>query len=221
MPRGYTVPDLAQIPFVTCDVVAAPLPGRLIARVGERATFILGNAALVMVLVGYATTAGGAAAGAPFAADGVSFLLTIAQRTRLRKIADPADIAPTSGVALTIDQIAAVVIPVALRMIRVRDPAIVFQVGAGVALGSLGLALPVPRRPEPGRETVLTPAPRAAPAEWAGASGRRRGGPGSRRGPGTISAGPRPPEGPGAVRSERAPTPGARGCARRGRRARA
>lgn len=165
---GYDVAALAKLMFLTCaiNILAAPLLGRLVGRVGERNTIFLENAVLVVVFLGYAYTTSGVIAGALFVLDGVFFTLTIAQRTYFQKIADPADIAPTSSVAFTINHIAAVVIPVTFGAIWLADPAIVFKIGAGIAIASLLLAFLVPRHPEPGNETTLaSPTPAPAPAE--------------------------------------------------------
>lgn len=157
---GYNVVSLAKLLFATCAVntVAAPLLGRLIARVGERSTIILENIVLVAVFLGYATTVSGSVAGALFVVDGVFFTLVIAQRTYFQKIADPADIAPTSSVAFTINHIAAVVMPVAFGLLWLSEPSLVFQIGAAIALGSLALAFLVPRHPQRGRETTFAAA---------------------------------------------------------------
>jgi hypothetical protein len=165
---GYDVAGLAKLFFVTCaiNLLAAPLLGRLVGRIGERATIILENVVLVGVFLGYAYTSSGAVAGALFIVDGVFFTLTLAQRTYFQKIGDPADIAPTASVAFTINHIAAVALPVSFGLVWVKNPSVVFEIGAGVAVISLLLALLVPRHPEPGRETVLAgPAPLPAPAE--------------------------------------------------------
>jgi hypothetical protein len=114
---GYDLASLLGLLFIYCaiNLVAGPLFGRLIGRIGERATIILENVSLIVVFVGYAITTSGVVAGALFVLDGVFFTLTIAQRTYFQKIADPADIAPTASVAFTINHIAAVAIPVVLR----------------------------------------------------------------------------------------------------------
>lgn len=165
---GYDVAGLAKLMFLTCaiNILAAPLLGRLVGRIGERNTMFLENAVLIVVFLGYAYTTNGMLAGALFVLDGVFFTLTIAQRTYFQKIADPADITPTSSVAFTINHIAAVVIPVTFGLIWLADPAIVFQIGAGIAVTSLLLAFLVPRHPERGCETTLSPpTPSPAPAE--------------------------------------------------------
>ena len=80
------------------------------------------------------------------------------------------DIAPTSAVPFTINHIAAVFLPITFGLIWLRDPALVFYIGAGVATASLGLSLLVPRHPVAGHETTLSaPAPAAAPPVARGA----------------------------------------------------
>ncbi len=163
---GYDVAGLAKLLFVTCaiNLLAAPLLGRLVGRIGERSTIILENTVLIVVFLGYAFTTSGALAGALFVLDGVFFTLTLAQRTYFQKIADPGDIAPTASVAFTINHIAAVALPVTFGLVWIKNPSIVFEIGAGVATGSLLLAFLVPRHPEPGRETTLSgPVPQPAP----------------------------------------------------------
>jgi len=164
---AYDLASFSALLFIYCGInlVAGPFFGRLIARIGERATIILENVSLVVVFLGYALTTSGIVAGALFVLDGVFFTLTIAQRTYFQKISDPADIAPTASVAFTINHIAAVVIPVVFGRIWIQDPSLVFMIGACIATASLALAFLVPRDPEPGRETVLGPAGRVVPAE--------------------------------------------------------
>jgi predicted MFS family arabinose efflux permease len=145
--------------------VAGPLFGRLIGRIGERATIILENVSLIVVFLGYAFTQSGIVAGTLFVIDGVFFTLTIAQRTYFQKISDPADIAPTASVAFTINHIAAVAIPILFGRLWIQDPTLVFTIGALIATASLGLAFLVPRDPEPGQETVFGAPGRVVPAE--------------------------------------------------------
>lgn len=87
--------------------------------------------------------------------------MAIAIRSYFQKIADPADIAASSGVAFTINHIAAVIIPVAFGLLWLVSPAAVFLCGTAMALVSLLLARLVPQYPEPGRETVLASEPLA------------------------------------------------------------
>jgi predicted MFS family arabinose efflux permease len=172
---GFTVSGISLLLLATyaINMWAAPLFGRLISAWGERRMIMLENVSLVIVFVGYAAAVQGIVpiawvlAAKLFVLDGVFFTATIAQRTYFQKIASPEDIAPTAGVAFTINHIAAVVIPVLFGLIWLSDPSLVFLIGAGIALVSLSLAFLVPRHPEEGRETtvwVSTPAA-AQPAE--------------------------------------------------------
>jgi predicted MFS family arabinose efflux permease len=164
---GYDLSSFSALLFIYCaiNLLAGPLFGRMIGRIGERNTIILENLSLIVIFTGYATTTSGVVAGALFVADGVFALLMIAQRTYFQKISDPADIAPTASVAFTINHIAAVAIPVAFGRIWIENPSIVFGIGALIATASLSLAFLVPRDPEPGRETVLPGAAQPQPAE--------------------------------------------------------
>lgn len=170
---GFDVSAVATLMLATYGIntMAGPLLGSLVGRIGERATIQLENVSLVAVFVGYALasqgvfgTLGGAVAGGLFIIDGVFFTLVLAQRTYFQKIADPADIAPTSAVAFTINHIAAVFLPVTFGLLWIKDPSIVFYIGAAIATVSLSLSFLVPRRPAAGHETTLLP-PATAPAE--------------------------------------------------------
>jgi MFS family permease len=167
---GYDVSATAMLLLATYGIntFMGPMLGHLVGRIGERATIQIENVSLIIVFVGYALASHGHfagwgvyVAGALFVVDGVFFTLTLAQRTYFQKIADPADIAPTSAVAFTINHIAAVVLPVTFGLIWLKDPAIVFYIGSVVASVSLVLAFLVPRHPVPGHETVMK---RAVPA---------------------------------------------------------
>jgi predicted MFS family arabinose efflux permease len=164
---GYDLSSLSVLFFIYCaiNIVAGPFLGRMVGRFGERNTIIVENVSLIVVFLGYATTGSGLVAGALFVLDGVFFILTIAQRTYFQKIADPADIAPTSSVAFTINHIAAVPIPLVFGLIWMKDPSIVFQLGAAMAAASLSLAFLVPRHPQPGHETTWRARARPLPAE--------------------------------------------------------
>jgi predicted MFS family arabinose efflux permease len=154
---GYSLADMAMLMLVTSALTTmlAPQLGRLVGGIGERQTMIAENIVLVVVFSGYATTASAFVAAALFVVDGVFFTLTIAQRTYFQKIADPGDMAATASVSFTINHVAAVVIPVTFGLLGMGNPSIIFWLGVLIAVLSLGLAMLVPRHPEPGRETAL------------------------------------------------------------------
>jgi hypothetical protein len=160
---GFTVTGVASLLLVTyaINMWAAPVFGSMIGRLGERRMIMIENVSLIAVFLGYALATQGlvpiawAVAAKLFVLDGVFFTATIAQRTYFQKIASPEDIAPTAGVAFTINHIAAVAIPFVFGLIWLRDPTLVFMIGAALATVSLALAFLVPRHPEPGRETTV------------------------------------------------------------------
>jgi hypothetical protein len=161
---SYEVTGIALLYLVTClvNVVAAPQLGSLVGRIGERATIVMENVSLIVVFLGYAFVRDPWIVGALWIVDGVFFNLMIAQRTYFQKIAAPADIAPTSAVAFTINHIAAVVIPVSFGFIWIWNASAVFVIGAILASGSLSLAFLVPRHPTQGHETTFQARPALA-----------------------------------------------------------
>lgn len=148
------------------NTMVAPKLGVLIGQWGDRNTMIVENVGLVLIFVLYAVANNPWFASGLYVLDNAFFFLAVAHRTYFQKIADPADIAPTSGVAFSINHVAAVTIPIPLGIIWDVNPAAVFLIGSGMAVVALLLSLLVPRDPEPGREVVLFgQRPAVAPAE--------------------------------------------------------
>lgn len=154
---GYEVHHVALLFLVNClfNMAFAARIGALIGRIGERRALIIEYVGLFGVFASYAFVEQAALAGALFVIDHAFFALAIAIKTYFQKIGDPADMAPTAGVAFTINHIAAVGIPVAFGLVWLISPATVFLAGAGMALVSLGLSILIPDVPEEGRETRL------------------------------------------------------------------
>ncbi len=134
------------------NIVAAPRIGRFIKRWGERRALTVEYIGLILVFSAYAFVNDPWVAVGLYIFDHLLFAMAIAMRTYFQKIADPADIAPTAGVAFSINHIAAVVIPAAFGLLWLVSPSIVFLAGAGMSFLSLLLARLVPYQPEPGNE---------------------------------------------------------------------
>lgn len=132
----------------------APLIGKWIIRFGERNILTIEYIGLVLVFIAYAYVPTWQLAVALYLIDHAFFAMAIAMKTYFQKIADPADIAPTAGVAFTINHIAAVFIPVLFGLIWVVNPSAVFLAGAAMAFISLLLARLVPHIPSEGNEVV-------------------------------------------------------------------
>ena len=149
------------------NLYIAPKVGNLIVRWGERRALICEYIGLIGVFVAYAFVSNPWIAVALYLIDHAFFAMAIAQKTYFQKIADPADIAPTAGVAFSINHVAAVGIPVIFGLIWLKSSAAVFLIGAAMAAVSLGLSLLIPHDPRAGNETILGPATgkAAVPAE--------------------------------------------------------
>ncbi len=145
----------------------APKIGNLIVKLGERHMLVLEYVGLIGVFLAYAFVENPWIAASLYLVDHAFFAMAIAQKTYFQKIADPADMAPTAGVAFTINHIAAVVIPVLFGLIWLNHPSWVFLIGAAMAGISLVLSLLIPRDPSEGNETLLSNpiSAVAAPAE--------------------------------------------------------
>ncbi len=153
---GFSAQGIAALYLVnqTINIFLAPRIGRLIARWGERRMLTLEYIGLIGVFTGYAVVSDARVAAGLYIADHLFFAFAIGIRSYFHKIADPADIASTAGVAFSINHVAAVAIPVVFGLIWLVSPAAVFLAGAAMAAISLLLALNVPSKPEPGNEVL-------------------------------------------------------------------
>ncbi|WFE91846.1 MFS transporter [Roseibium porphyridii] len=151
---GYDVHEVAALFLLNgaFNMVLAPKIGKLIVRFGERKALILEYIGLIGVFVCYAFVTNATLAASLYVIDHAFFAIAIAIKTYFQKIGDPADIAPTAGVAFTINHIAAVFIPVLFGFIWLISPAAVFLAGAAMAAISLFLATMIPSNPDEGNE---------------------------------------------------------------------
>ncbi|WP_299977295.1 MFS transporter [uncultured Pseudoteredinibacter sp.] len=150
----YDVSDIATLYLINHainSVIAAPI-GRWINRVGERTALSLEYIGLILVFVSYAFVNDAKLAAGLYIIDHLFFSMAIAINSYFQKIADPKDIAATSGVSFTINHIAAVVIPVSFGLLWMTSSAAVFLLGAAMALVSLILARKIPCDPSAGNE---------------------------------------------------------------------
>ncbi len=154
---GYSAADITLLFLINYlfNFLFAKRIGRFIGVVGERKALTFEYVGLIFVFVGYGLVQTAEWAAALYVVDHLFFALALAIKTYFQKIADPADMASTAGVAFTINHIAAVVIPVTFGMIWLLSPSSVFYIGAGMAAVSLLLSLNIPAKPEEGNETRL------------------------------------------------------------------
>jgi hypothetical protein len=154
---GYSVSNIAAL-FIINHLFNWAFAGRigaLVGRIGERRALTFEYCGLFCVFTAYAFVDDANWAAGLYVADHLFFSLAIAIKTYFQKIADPADMASTAGVAFTINHIAAVVIPALFGLVWLVSPMIVFLMGSGMALVSLLLARNIPLAPRAGNEVVF------------------------------------------------------------------
>lgn len=158
---GFKVHEVTALYLINlvANMIFAPLMGHLVSLWGERRALIFEYAGLIIVFLAYGGIYyfgwGVIVAATLYVIDHIFFALALALKTYFQKIADPGDIAPTAAVAFTINHIAAVFLPVGLGYLWLISPLAVFIVAASMALGSLLLALLIPRHPAKGHETIF------------------------------------------------------------------
>ncbi|WP_330471697.1 MFS transporter [Vibrio harveyi] len=152
---GYSAADITLLFLINYvfNFLFAKRIGRFIGAVGELKALMFEYVGLIFVFVGYGLVQTAEWAAALYVIDHLFFALALAIKTYFQKIADPADMASTAGVAFTINHIAAVVIPVTFGVIWLVSPSSVFYIGAGMAAVSLLLSLNIPAKPQEGNET--------------------------------------------------------------------
>ena len=140
---GYSVAQISLLFLINAaaNIYLAPKIGRLVGRWGERKALILEYTGLIVVFTAYAFVDNAVIAAGLYLVDHLFFALAIAIKTYFQKIADPADIASSAGVAFTINHIAAVIIPAAFGLLWLASPAAVVSVRIG---DGADLAHPVP-----------------------------------------------------------------------------
>jgi Major Facilitator Superfamily len=164
----YDVSSITLLLLINAAINMAlgPALGALIGRLGDRRSMILEHVGLIVVFLAYALVENPWVAAGLYVLDNAFFAMSIAHKTYFQKIADPGDIAPTSGVAFSINHIAAVLLPIPLGIVWDIDSAAVFVIGAAMAGIALCLSLFVPHDPNAGNETIFaTRRLRAAAAE--------------------------------------------------------
>jgi hypothetical protein len=156
---GYSVSDIAMLFLINhlFNWFFAGKIGNLVGKVGERKALTFEYCGLFCVFTAYAFVDDALWAGILYILDHLFFSLAIAIKTYFQKIADPADMASTAGVAFTINHIAAVFIPVLFGLVWLVSPSAVFLMGSGMALVSLLLARNIPSIPKAGHEVIWAP----------------------------------------------------------------
>ncbi len=151
---GYTVSDMTMLLLINAifTTLIAPRLGRFIERWGERRSIIIEHVGLIAVFAAYALVQDAYVAAVLYMLDNAFFSMSIAHRTYFQKIGDPEDMAPTAGVAFSINHIAAVFIPIPLGLVWDVHYTWVFWIGTAIAALGLLFSMLVPRDPTKGHE---------------------------------------------------------------------
>ncbi len=123
-----------------------PYIANLINKWGERKTLRLEYVSLITVFLMYALVDYPWAALFLYILDNICYAFSMATKSYFQKNANPKDLAPTAGVAFTINHIAAVIIPFVGGLLWLIDWRIPFVMGASIALISLYLTRYIERR---------------------------------------------------------------------------
>lgn len=155
---GYEVHSVAGLFLINCliNMAFAGRVGKLIGVIGEKRALTFEYIGLIGVFITYAFVTSANLAAVLFVVDHAFFAFAIAIKTYFQKIADPSEIAPSAGVAFTINHIAAVGIPAVFGIIWLVSPKAVFLAGAAMAFVSLILCRFVPNEPREGNETTFS-----------------------------------------------------------------
>lgn len=148
---GFNVANIAILHFINAllSIYFARQMGKLIVKIGERASLILEYSGLVLLFVAYGLVESQNVAVGLYIVDHILFAMAIAIKTYFQKIADTEDLTSSAAVSFTINHIAAVFLPVSLGLIWANNYSLVFFIGAAIAGLSLVVSLLVPKNPRP------------------------------------------------------------------------
>lgn len=115
------------------NMLCAPYVGKIIERFGEKFSLRFEYISIVLIFILYGMVQSHVMAVALYIVDNLFYTIAIALKTYFQKIADPKDIAVTSGVGFAINHIAAVFLPFTLGIVWLYSISAVFYVGAILA----------------------------------------------------------------------------------------
>lgn len=118
------------------NMICAPYAGKLIERFGEKVSLRFEYLSIISIFILYGFVQTKEMAIGLYILDNLFFTIAIALKTYFQKIAEPKDIAVTSGVGFAINHIAAVSLPFTLGILWMYSHSAVFFVGAGIGVFS-------------------------------------------------------------------------------------
>jgi len=135
---GFSVQNTVLLLIVNTiiNMFLAPYAGKLIERFGEKLSLRFEYLSIITIFILYGFVQTKEMAVALYILDNLFFTIAIALKTYFQKIADPKDIAVTSGVGFAINHIAAVSLPFTLGIVWMHSHSAVFFVGASIGVYS-------------------------------------------------------------------------------------
>jgi len=129
------------------NMFGAPVVGRVIDRIGERKILLTSYTALILVFLGYAEIKRAHILYVMYCLDNLFYLSTICLTTFLQKVAQPEDLMPTLSMGVTMNHVAAVLVPLIGGYLWASlGCAVTFKGGAVVVATSLVLATKVGKK---------------------------------------------------------------------------
>ena len=138
---GFSVQNTVLLLIVNTiiNMLCAPYAGKLIERFGEKLSLRFEYLSIIAIFTLYGLAQTQTMAVLLYVLDNLFFTIAIALKTYFQKIADPKDIAVTSGVGFAINHIAAVNLPFTLGIVWMVSHSAVFFIGAAIGVLSFGL----------------------------------------------------------------------------------
>ena len=138
---GFSVQNTVLLLIVNTiiNMLCAPYAGKLIERFGEKLSLRFEYLSIIAIFTLYGLAPTQTMAVILYVLDNLFFTIAIALKTYFQKIADPKDIAVTSGVGFAINHIAAVSLPFTLGIVWMVSHSAVFFIGAAIGVLSFGL----------------------------------------------------------------------------------
>jgi predicted MFS family arabinose efflux permease len=135
--------SIAALMFINtiASFLLAPTAGKIVDKIGERKSLSISFIGLALIFWGYASFKNQYVLYGLYCLDNLVFLLGIAMTTYMNKIAKSEDIRATLSMGITMDHIAAVIMPIVGGLLwETYSYRLIFQIGSVIALISLAIS---------------------------------------------------------------------------------
>ncbi len=123
------------------NILVAPRAGKLIDKVGERIVLLLSYTGALLIFIGYATTRSVTVLSILYCLDNIMINFSLALTTYIDRISIPGDLSPNISMGVTVNHIAAVLMPLVGGILWERfGYQTMFVLGASIVLISIFFA---------------------------------------------------------------------------------